>query len=273
MTVEEKILFTFPGKLGDLVYSLPAVRAAAAYFRRRVFFQTSEFCRPALPLLSSLPFIAGAFLDPDYRLEHARFGVQPYLMSEPPGFSTVFHLGFRPGLLEKSIFSRPLIDSFFFVLKEVYGLELSWGREPYLHLAGPAQGEDIVFQGHGETLRDLMDVASKKRLAEFWPELFRLTGRRVTAVCAPGERDVYRALGMPAVCPANLLQTARLIRKAKVFVGVQSAAAAVADGLAAPRLILAWFGNALPVTANGLTFTLEDDPERAARDLKAKFGV
>ena len=118
-----------------------------------------------------------------------------------------------------------------------------------------------------------MDYESKRRLAGYWAELFRLIGRRVTAVCAPGEREIYNSLGIPAVCPSNLLLTARMIRTSALFIGVQSAAAALADGLAAPRLIFAWFKNALPFTPNGATFGLDDDPARTASILKERLGV
>ena len=144
---EKKILFTFPGKLGDLIYSLPAVRAGALHFKTRVYYQTSEFCRPALPLLNQQPYIAEAFIDPHYKPDHARFGLQPYIMTEPPGYSEIFHLGFRPEILGASILVHPLIDTFFNTLDKVYQLRLEACNHPYLHVGDGTLTNAVIFQG------------------------------------------------------------------------------------------------------------------------------
>lgn len=268
----EKILVSFPGKLGDLIYTLPAVRSLARFYRTPVYYQTSDYCRAAVELVDSQPFIRNCFLDQAYRLEHDRYGCQPYRMSEPPGFDRIFHLGFRPDLLGASVLRRPLVETFPFMLAQVYGLSLKPDHESaYLMVEAAPPTPTIAFQGFGLTLMDMMDPQAQARLVRFWKELFRRLEAEVLVLSGQREKEYYRGWGLEVLTPSSLLETARIIKRSRCFVGVQSAAAALADGLKVGRLIFRWFENALPTGPNAMTFSLDADPVEAAEAVNKLF--
>ncbi|MBU2550970.1 MAG: hypothetical protein KKB20_21345, partial [Proteobacteria bacterium] len=229
MTAAPHVLVTLPGKLGDLIYALPAVIQIGRHFGGPVSLQTSELCRPALGLLTVQPYLHQCFVDPDYVLEHVRYGCQPWRMSEPPGYDAILHLGFRRELLGASIMTRPLRETYFLVLEHEYGLSLPGPAQvPYLFLEEEPMEDIVVFQGYGETLMDHLGPEERQRLLAFWHRLFEGLGLDVRIVTGPRERSFYDGWGYPVVCPDDLLETARLIARARCFLGVQSAAAAVA---------------------------------------------
>ncbi|MFH1091459.1 MAG: hypothetical protein V1742_07805 [Pseudomonadota bacterium] len=274
MPASEPILVTITCKLGYLVYTLPAVRSLARALGRPVCFQTSTYAQAATGLLKAQPYLAGCLIDESYRLEHTMYGCQPYLMREPPGFDRVFHLGFRQELLGPTVLSRHLIETFFYTFKKVYGLDLElYQGEKYIFVDESGQNEHVVFQGHGKSLMDHLKPPERQRLAEFWRYIRGGLGREVVMVTGESERDFYADFEGRVVCPADLLDTARLIASARCFIGVQSAAAAVADGLKVPRLIFHWFNNARPTGPNGLSFTLDADPAEVLAAFKERFGL
>ncbi len=274
MNTPAKLLVTFPGKLGDLLYTLPAVMQLGRHFNAPVSLQTSDYCRAAVPLLRIQPCLEDCFIDPEYRLEHLRYGCQPWRMTEPDGTGPVFHLGFRQEILGRSVLDRHLIESFFIILEKAYGLDMPRNLdEQCLFLPEEPRRDFIVFNTWGDTLMDLMPDAARQKLLEFWAALFRCLDREVVAVAGPRDAAFHRRLGMPVIEPPDLLETARLISSSACFIGVQSAAAAVANGLKTPRLIFNWFRNACPTGANALGFSLDDDPRQTAARLKAAFRI
>jgi ADP-heptose:LPS heptosyltransferase len=272
MTSSNRILVTFPGKLGDLIYTLPAVMALARSNNSPITYLTSPYCQAAQNLVESQSYIQDCLIDHEYQLEHVKYGCQPYTMSEPAGFDRIYHLGFRPEVTGNKILRQPLIATFFQILEKIYSLALpAYDGAPYLAVDG-AQTENVVlFQGHGHTLMDLMDEDSKNRLLSFWRRLFQKMDYNILAVSGPNEKEFYEPFGLPLHCPQDMLETARMIKKARLFIGVQSAAAALADGLKTPRLVFSWFNNALPTGANGLTFSLDADPAEVAHALTQRY--
>jgi hypothetical protein len=193
-------------------------------------------------------------------------------MSEPADFDRVYHLGFRPQITGDRILRQPLISTYFQILEQVYGRALpAYDGAPYLTIDSRETKNLVVFQGHGHTLMDLMDGKSKERLVMFWQRLFQMLDYKVVAVSGPEETAFYNRFDLPVNCPADMMETARLIKEARLFVGVQSAAAALADGLKTPRLIFSWFGNAMPTGPNGLTFSLDADPAEVALALTQRY--
>ncbi|MCB2186623.1 MAG: hypothetical protein KQJ78_09415 [Deltaproteobacteria bacterium] len=265
-----RLLLTCPGKLGDLVYALPLVRLLARELAGRpgdeVHLLTARRSAAALPLLRAQPYVSGAELDPAYQPRDESLGVQPWRMSEPPGFDQVLHLGLRPELVgARDIFSRPLPLSFALNLRLAYGLDLRPDpAQAWLTVPAPEPGERVLFQGAGQTFNRLLDPALARHLAAFWPALFQALGRPVVGLGAPGEKAWYQGLGLALLTPPDLLAAARLIAGAPWFVGVESVGAALANGLDAPRLILDYFGNALPATARGLAFRADESPRDVA---------
>lgn len=88
---------TMPGRLGDLLLSMPVAREIAKLHGGVVRVATSRYCEPAAPLIERLDFVRQVVIDCDYKIEHHHFGTQPWLM---PGYRDdetyrTYHLGFR----------------------------------------------------------------------------------------------------------------------------------------------------------------------------------
>ncbi len=266
MAEGQATLITCPGKLGDLLYAMPLAIQIGRRFGGELHLQISDYCRPALELLRAQPYLDRVFIDQAYRLRDAAFGCQPWAMSEPPGYERVFHLGLRPELVRAEVFKRHLIETFFVNFERAYGIGLEPGLdEAYLWVTGGGRREVIVFNGYGKTFLDLADQPLLDHLERLWRALFEAAGKEVVVVTGPAERERYGWLAAEVICPDDLFETAGIIAEAALFVGVESAPAAVANGLKTPRLVLDWFGNARPTGKNGASFRL-DEPPRAILD-------
>ena len=124
MAKPSKILLTCPGKLGDLLYSLPLALGIKRHYRAEITYQTSPLCRAAIPLLEKQPYLAGALEDEAYRLEAVGLGYQPWKMAQPTGFDLVFHLGLRPDFVREMVFKQFLGDTF------IHNFRLGYGFSP-----------------------------------------------------------------------------------------------------------------------------------------------
>lgn len=94
----QRVLFTHPGKIGDLLWSLCTVRS---YWeqndRPEITFATSEYCRGLLPILEAQPYISHAVVLTDWVITGDCPGLQPAVPPVDPGrfqnFAQVHHLG------------------------------------------------------------------------------------------------------------------------------------------------------------------------------------
>ncbi len=267
------LLVTFPGKLGDLLYSLPVVRALGRRLGMPVEFMTSAYCAAALPLLQCQPYLSGVRLDTAYRLQVLGFGCQPWRMSEPPGYRRVLHLGFRPQRARRLAFRQHLIEYFFLSLEHHYGLALEPELdEPYLFLepSPPAASQPyLLLHPWGQSLEQAAPAGFREALFDYWRRLAGLAALPVRLVLGPGEEAGPLARLGRVHRPADLLELARLMLGAVCFLGVESAPAAVANGLKVPRLVLDYFGNALPTGPGGAEFRLDEPVEDSCRRLEA----
>jgi hypothetical protein len=87
-----KILCTFPGRYGDILWSLPTVRAISEYFGDPVHFLIAGEFAALLPVLQNQPYIRLASADTRWTLTPPNEWQPPY---EHTGFDRVFHLGYR----------------------------------------------------------------------------------------------------------------------------------------------------------------------------------
>lgn len=264
------LLVTFPGKLGDLLYSLPAARALGRRLGLPVELMTSAYCAAALPLLERQPYLAGVHLDPAYRLQALGFGCQPWRMSEPPGYRRVLHLGFRPQRARRLAFRQHLIEYFFLSLGHHYGIALEPELdESYLFLEPPPPlAPYLLLHPWGQSLEQAAPAGFREALFDYWRRLVGLAALPVRLVLGPGEDAGPLARLGEVHRPPDLLELARLIRDAACFLGVESAPAAVANGLKVPRLVLDYFGNALPTGPRGGSFRLDEPVEAVCRRLE-----
>lgn len=94
-------LCTFPGKYGDILWSLPTVREISKLVGEKVDFCCMEQYKSLYPLLRAQPYINDVFELPEWIFWHSNYGDQPW-NPQPPAQARIdakyakhFHLGYR----------------------------------------------------------------------------------------------------------------------------------------------------------------------------------
>ncbi|HMO17729.1 MAG TPA: hypothetical protein PKA63_05525 [Oligoflexia bacterium] len=253
---KKKILVTHPGKIGDLLYSLNAIRAISIHFEAPVTLLTSTYSSSLKSILLLQEYIKDVLIDTNYRAENQNRGLQPHTMTIPGKFDHVFQLGYR----EQDSFpitERPLSEYPFFILKEIYGLSLSGLDSPRLILKDIGRAEIpspyFVFQCLGETLDVVLGPDELNKVATRWSAIIKSFG--ISSVVLTGEREInrYRALGLNPIVPENFLESAKYLLNSKGLIAPQSALLALANELGVPRIHLDFFKNAPPDTPGAIT--------------------
>lgn len=97
-----RVLTSFSGKFGDILWALPTVRAVSQMKGERVDFCCMPQYKSLLPLIQAQPYVDKAFVVEDWLLQHSNHGDQPW---NPPAridreYDQSWHLGYRahPGL-------------------------------------------------------------------------------------------------------------------------------------------------------------------------------
>lgn len=91
-----KIACSHPGKVGDMLYSLPTVRYLCEKWNCKADFYTSKNCEIARELLEMQDCIDQVIIPHGYRVERTDMGVQPFQMPINLGeYEVTYHLGFR----------------------------------------------------------------------------------------------------------------------------------------------------------------------------------
>lgn len=90
-----KIACTHPGKMGDLLWSLPTVNALSKKYDTKIEFITSKYCAPLKEFLEYQEFIEKVIISEEYVAQHHDFGTQPWEVPVDGQYDEVFHLGFR----------------------------------------------------------------------------------------------------------------------------------------------------------------------------------
>ncbi len=91
------LAFTHPGKVGDLLYSLPTVKHICQIKNEMADFYTSNYCYPIVKaLLERQSYINHVYLSQTYVIEGMDMGVRPWLVPvDLSQYETTYHLGFR----------------------------------------------------------------------------------------------------------------------------------------------------------------------------------
>lgn len=210
----KKIAVTHPGKIGDALYALPAIRWLCEQHQCQADFFTSEYCRPLLEFMRSQSCIDDAIIPPDYSPERYDCGVQPWQMPVPSGYDMVYHLGF------KSTPERRLVD---------------WMSET---VGGP-KGLPVRYDiPHVETGLDKPYVVLAARGQTDYSETFR-------QLCAKCPVDVVQIGGKGESIPGygidrtgdDLLTTCNIIRDSIAFYGLMSSQLVLANGFQLPKIV------------------------------------
>lgn len=138
MAVLSQVLFTHPGKLGDLLWSLPTIRAVAD-FEGKVGLMTSPYCAPLLPLLAKQAYIDSTSLwaNDAWKVKFSA-PVEPWL---PPGeyHPPVYHLGMRE-------WPSPTLGEYYpKLLQQEYGVHVqpNWA-EPWIDVGPVDLRQEVV---------------------------------------------------------------------------------------------------------------------------------
>lgn len=91
-----KILCTFPGRHGDLLWALPTVRAIAETVGEQVHFMTSAKYGGIAPLVKLQKYIGNVYVDQGWEVQETAPMTPLAPPAIPPGFDQVIHLAY-PG--------------------------------------------------------------------------------------------------------------------------------------------------------------------------------
>lgn len=268
-----KVLVTCPDLAGDLFYALPCIMQLGRHLEASIDLQAAA--KPALPLLRQQPYLHLAFGPTNRPGEGGRpFASPPWRMPPRQAYDAVYHLGVYHTLCPNDIFAMHIGELYFRNLERGYGVELPRNLgERTLFAPSPTPEDCIVFHGLGGTFQRYAAAELLRALPAFWAALFARAPLPVVAVCGPGERAHYDWFRGPVVESPDMLATAGLLLRARCFVGVESAPAALANGLKVPRLVLSYFGNAYPTGQNGASFSLDEPLEAIEAKLRAVLAL
>jgi len=91
-----KIACSHPGKIGDAVYALPAIRKACEINNTTADFYTSDYCKPLKKLFEYQSCINEFCIPDNYHIERMDMGVQPFVMPiDTSEYDRVYQMGFR----------------------------------------------------------------------------------------------------------------------------------------------------------------------------------
>lgn len=218
----KKYAFVHPGKIGDLLYILPAAKAICTRDGAVADIYTSEVCRAAERLIRYQPYVNDFVVPANYVIRDAGQGVQPWSMDVPGGYDAVYQLGyehFPKGPLHIYTALRaglPSVEPPQFECPDI-----SYFEEPYV----------VVAHCDHRTHADL------RRAYEYFvgacPVKTVQIGLPEDWVGGPSEN----------MTGLDLLETASLIKKAKAYVGFYSGQLAIANGFPGlPKIITMWRG-------------------------------
>jgi len=220
------IAITFPGKMGDLLWALPTIRAISRTYDVPVTLYVSQYLAPIVPLLNQQPYILLAIALSHWAVE---FGA-PVTPRTPPGdhaldriFDKVFHLGLEGWPMDPLPFEtlaiagkQTLIDHEHFSLTE------PWITTP--HGFPPISVAVGFTDEHFELKYGVWELLTKTKLPPGWQSISGTEGSR------------WNVEGKHA--HANWIDVAAVMRATKVFFGCCSALHVLAVGMGKPAVIM-----------------------------------
>lgn len=225
------IAVTHPGKLGDALYALPALRALCARHGCQADFWTSAQCAALGPLLSIQPEIRNVRISGTYRPTGFDCGGQPPVVpttgeegDEGPGYEAVYHLGYR------SVPNCPLP---LFMARQAGLADHEIGPVRYATDPGAPGPRHRFFGKPYVVLAARGETTHKERFREF----AAASPFAVVEVGGHGEA-VAGDHGAEDLCGLPFDQMASVIAASSGFVGLMSAPLAVAQGFPVPKLVV-----------------------------------
>jgi hypothetical protein len=216
-----KILTTFPGRNGDLLWALPTIRAISEHFGVKVDLQISGEFTGIVPLLQRQPYLNHVWADQSWALTPPDEWRAPAVA----GYDQVIHCGYRgwpecglPEMVRRGVVSDYQLD-----------LQVDYER-PWI---------TDVEQGRPQFPYNYPLVTG---WSDEWFELkfgiLALLGRTDFCVIPPkGSRWSQEAMGMP-VYPCDWVEAAEWIARGSRFLGCCSALHVLACAMGKPVIVL-----------------------------------
>lgn len=215
-----RVLATFPGRFGDLLWALPTIRALSESLGVPIDLHTTGEFHTILPLLEAQPYLGICTADPGWPLVPPAEWNPPRLPGE--GYSAVYHLGYRGWP------QQPLPYEVYSTLCTYPGMEALVGPDlsrPWITVPAGPLGHPIWVEGWTGSYFELKYGVSKL--------LHRRFRGAVTVNLSANERwrdeaDVDHEDWIPA---------AQWMAGARVFVGCCSALHVLAVAMGIPVLL------------------------------------
>jgi len=213
-----RLAFSHPGKMGDALYSLPAIKYITEQKNTTADFYTSEYCKPITRLLEYQPYVDNVYIPDNYEITGTAVGIQPYHMPIDGGlYDTVWQLGFKQvpscSLPEFIGRSAGIGNSATLPIKYEYP-DIETLDEDY-----------IVLSARGNTIYNLLFV----NFVDTCPI-------KVVAIGGPGDYRFNPHPNLLNITGLDMLETTTWIAKSKGFVGLMSAMLVLANGFDIPKV-------------------------------------
>ncbi len=218
--MSNKIAVTHPGKQGDVIYTIPAIRSLCAKHGCKADFYTSEYCAPLKRLFEAQDCIDHFYVSPNYVLERMDMGAQPvYVPVDATCYDVVYQLGYR------YVPDRPL-PNFIAASAGVFAAPIHYDIPASVEAWDQFRIQDyIVLAARGET-----------SYLSMFREMVRIAPMRVVLIGAQSDGEPFRDLDVEYWTGADYLDTAYVISKARAFVGLMSSQLTLANGFPIPRI-------------------------------------
>lgn len=229
-----KFLATFPGKFGDILWSLATVKRLSEVTSTKMDFEIMPQYHSLLPLLQAQPYIDKASVVQDWTLMHSNYGDQPWNPPQHTGFCITpgqggyrckvghemcWHLGYRshPGRMMGGQ-ELQLID----YIAWQQGIMLTGNPLPFLFVPPPYLGDKMPKNYIAIAFNEQYDGLKKQ---------FATTLHTMLNVNPPGVEFID-------VTQKSWLVAAGLIQHAIGFVGCRSANYVIAHAVGQKNMFI-----------------------------------
>lgn len=203
-----------PGRMGDALYTIPAMRYIYKTTGIKFDFYTSEYCRPLKKLFEYQECINKFYVSESYVLDNWGCGGQPWYVPVPiQQYARTYQLGFRSvpnEMLHQFIGKYAGVD---------VPLAIEYDYPPLLDYTWPTPY--VVLAPRGKTTFEY---------------IFNEIADKVTCVIVGGKGD-YTGHGID-LTGLDMLDTLTVLSGAKAFVGLMSSQLVLANGFDIPRIAL-----------------------------------
>jgi hypothetical protein len=212
-----------PGKIGDALYSLPAIREIYRQTGEKCDFYTSSYCEPMRKLMLYQDCINDFIVPSNYKVERFDCGAQPWYMDiDESQYSAVYQFGFR------SVPDRALHQFIALYAGIDKPLDIEYN---YPNIDEPIQNYYVVAPRGSSSYANLFYNVGK-RLIDLGYGLVVIGGDNENIFNIPEVENPY----LIDFTGKNMLNTVSILSKAQGFFGLMSSQLVLANGFNFPKV-------------------------------------